>query len=117
METDTLRTWGVKNLPDRTIKTITESAKKEGLTIAQWLERRVEEWVGGGSPVRLNPVLPSADYIQALAALNRSIVELASAPDTPLVRTARISTRGLLLADRRRIPAPSLQPTASATPG
>jgi hypothetical protein len=112
METDTLRTWGVKNVPDRIIKTITDSAKKEGLTIAQWLERRIEEWVEGGSPVRLNPVLPRADYIQAIAALNHSIAELSRAPDTPLVKTAAISSRRLLLADRRRnlIAAPSSQP-------
>jgi hypothetical protein len=112
METDTLRTWGVKNLPDRIIKTMNDAARKEGLTVAQWLERRVDEWLDAGSPVRLNPVQPSADYIHAIAALNRSIVELASAPDIACVKTARISARALILADRPRLAAPPKAPAA-----
>jgi hypothetical protein len=106
VETDTLQAWGVKNVPKRIIEAINGAARREDLTVAQWLERRVDEWLEAGSPVRVNPVQPSADYIQALAALNRSIVELAQAPDTTLVKTARISTRALLLADRKRLPSP-----------
>jgi hypothetical protein len=37
-------TWGVKNMPVRIIKKIRREAQIEGVTIAEWLERRVLDW-------------------------------------------------------------------------
>jgi hypothetical protein len=47
---DTIRPWTIKSLPTRTQGMILAAAKREGLTVGQWLERRVDEWANQGSP-------------------------------------------------------------------
>jgi hypothetical protein len=38
-------------VPTATRDAVTKAARREGLTVGQWLERRVNEWEGAGSPV------------------------------------------------------------------
>jgi hypothetical protein len=46
--TDDQQNLAIKGVPPGTRKAITDAAKQEGLTIAEWLERRVAEWEAAG---------------------------------------------------------------------
>jgi hypothetical protein len=71
METDTLQTWGIKNMPKSLIEAIGSAARREDLTVAQWLERCVRAWLENGSPTELTPVKPTQDDLHRLAELAR----------------------------------------------
>ena len=43
--------WTVASVPTKTRRTAVLLARREGLTVGQWLERRVAEWEAKGSPV------------------------------------------------------------------
>ena len=55
---DSMAPWTIKAISVATRETVTKAARREGLTVGQWLERRVAEWEGQGSPVRLAPSPP-----------------------------------------------------------
>jgi hypothetical protein len=44
---DTIGPWTIKAVPTETRNRVTVAARKEGLTVGQWLERRVNEWLEG----------------------------------------------------------------------
>jgi hypothetical protein len=95
MALDLMQPWTIKAVPIRTRDAVTKAARQEGLTVGQWLERRVDEWLAAGSPV------PVASYSVAdLVGLANAAAALAAAPDAPVVRTARIALRHALLAQR-----------------
>ena len=67
---DTIRPWTIKSLPTRTQGMILAAAKREGLTVGQWLERRVDEWANQGSPEpRGSLVSDLAELIRAFGTL------------------------------------------------
>lgn len=47
---DLMKPWTIKSLSTRTQSAITSAARRENLTVGQWLEKRVYEWEGAGSP-------------------------------------------------------------------
>lgn len=105
---DAVAPWTIKSVPTRTRLAATEAARKEGLTVGQWLERRVDEWLSDGSPVRLGagPGVSSAHSLADLAQAMDSARSLANAAGVrvppalakealALVRQATRAARGL----------------------
>ncbi len=50
---DLMKPWTIKSAPNATREAVTEAARKAGLTVGQWLEKRVTEWTDAGSPERV----------------------------------------------------------------
>jgi hypothetical protein len=101
---DTMAPWTIKALPTRTRETITTAARREGLTVGQWLERRVAEWEGQGSPMpvaapashSLGDLAQAMHAVQAVAGAAGVAVPEAFARDALLtVRRAMREARGL----------------------
>lgn len=57
---DTVGPWTIKAVATKTRDAVTNAARREGLTVGQWLERRVVEWEGAGSPVTVSAPKPGA---------------------------------------------------------
>jgi hypothetical protein len=110
---DAIGPWTIKAVAKATRDAVTLAARKEGLTVGQWLERRVKEWTEDGGPVRVShsqpasgqelalvspPSSPGADRSE-LGALVRMAREL-SPPDkdTEVMRVARAAVRDRLRA-------------------
>jgi hypothetical protein len=51
---DAMEPWTIKSCARRTRLKVVRLAQVEGLTVGQWLERRVDEWEADGSPVPTN---------------------------------------------------------------
>lgn len=71
---DAAAPWTIKSIPAEDKDFIIASARKEGLTVGQWISKRCKEWRADGSPVVVSPsAAPSmpdmAALIQALPAL------------------------------------------------
>jgi hypothetical protein len=108
-DTDILGPWTIKGVGQRMRETITTEARKSGLTVAQWLEKRLQEWVDDGMPERVSPGQPGSALVierrppdvHELAELVRLAGVLsAKETDTPLLREARGAVRARLRAFR-----------------
>ena len=96
--------------PKATRDAVTVAARREGLTVGQWLERRVAEWEGQGSPVPVSSGTPVnlGDLAAAIEAA-RNLAHEANVPIPPqlakdglgLVRLAIRQAKGL--PPRRRL--------------
>src|SRR4051794_39228400 len=53
--TDTVAPWTIKSVSTATREAVIVAARKEGLTVGQWLEKRVGEWLEDGGPVVVGP--------------------------------------------------------------
>jgi hypothetical protein len=96
---DAMAPWTIKSFPTATRNKITLFARKEGLTVGQWVERRVEEWEEMGQPTRVDPGLqPGQPDLMELVTAAR---ELASGPDDALLKLARSAVREQLQGLRR----------------
>ena len=56
---DQMAPWTIKSVSKTTRDVITLSARKEGRTVGQWLDKRVGEWVEDGRPVHVEPTSPN----------------------------------------------------------
>ncbi len=111
MPVDLMKPWTVKSLPTRVIEGIAAAARRENLTVGQWVERRFDEWETQGSPERSeSPPLDLVAVMHAAAAL---------AAVTKLPREVR-SLIAELARDARRSPGltplSAPQPSAQALP-
>ena len=81
---DTVGPWTIKAVAKATRDTVTNAARREGLTVGQWLERHVAEWEGAGSPMQVaSPqAVNLADLAQAMEAA-RALAADASVPIPP----------------------------------
>jgi len=112
---DTAGPWTIKVISTATRNTVTAAARREGLTVGQWLERRVTEWEGQGSPMPVSspPPVNLGELAQAMEAA-RALAGDAKVPVPPqlakdglnMVRLAIRQARGL--PRRRGPPAPTL---------
>lgn len=102
-EIDTVGPWTIKTIGNRVRKRIIDAAHKEGLSVGQWLERRANEWLDDGGPVRVSPgqttpVSPVPMAEQAL--MLREVRESAQAagipvPKAPVRQAAALLTQSL----------------------
>jgi len=101
---DTIAPWTIKAVAKATRDAVTNAARREGLTVGQWLERRVAEWEGAGSPVPVSGPGPVnlGELAQAMEAA-RALASDAKVPVPPqlardglhMVRLAIRQARGL----------------------
>jgi hypothetical protein len=78
---DTRAPWTVKAISTRTRNAMIAAARGKGITVAQWVERRVAEWEDAGSPVpALRPTKPAGQAsLGDLVDLIREVRALADA--------------------------------------
>lgn len=114
---DTAAPWTIKSVSVATREAVTKAARRENLTVGQWLERRVAEWEGEGSPVPVSSAAPAgpAPNLGELAQAwqgARALAEAAGVPVPPhiarnalaAVQQATRQVRGLALPAPRRKP-------------
>jgi hypothetical protein len=101
---DAVAPWTIKAVPTETRNKVIVAARKEGLTVGQWLERRVNEWIEDGGPVRVNgadmvPVSRRHPESETRADMSdlKDLVQLARdlspSPDDSLLRLAKTTVR------------------------
>jgi hypothetical protein len=73
---DDMAPWTVKSLPTRTRTMISTAARREGVTVGQWIERRVDDWEAEGGPVRV--ALPEQPAAPAPTGSEPSLTEMAT---------------------------------------
>lgn len=66
---DTVAPWTIKSVGTATRLAVTEAARKEGITVGQWLDKRVAEWLADGAPVHVAGSSPAANPVGPAAAL------------------------------------------------
>lgn len=88
---DLIAPWTIKAVATETRNAVTSAARREGLTVGQWLETRVREWTEAGAPQ--THALPSLD-VADLAHLVQLAQTLDDAPGLP--RDIRTHVLGLL---------------------
>jgi hypothetical protein len=107
---DPTRPWTIKAISIEVRDMAIGAARKEGLTVGQWLEKRVREWCGDsngqpGSALVVHAggqVAPATMVakIEATSQLVRLAIEIAGLPadqkDDPLVKNAKTSIRSAL---------------------
>jgi len=70
---DTAAPWTFESVATRIYEAATKAARREGLTVGQWLERRVAEWEGEGSrPAEPSDVAEAAGSEAAPVTLEHS---------------------------------------------
>jgi hypothetical protein len=110
---DTAQPWTIKSVPTATRDAVTRAARKEGLTVGQWLEKRVAEWEadGGPVPVQAGPPVNLGELAQAMQAA-REFAKEAGVPVPPqlakdslnLIRRTIRQTRPAQPSKRRTTP-------------
>jgi hypothetical protein len=71
--------WTIKSVGTATKEAINKAARQEGVTVGQWLDKRVAEWLAEGSPVHVAPAVVDLAGLAALADSARSMAEAAVA--------------------------------------
>ena len=110
---DTIAPWTIKSFPTALKQMILEAAADERLTVGQWLEKRVEEWLSNGKPVRVDREasrkavvastnrVESAEAAHAAAEMVRLAMQISGMPaeqqEDPLVKTAKITVQRSLV--------------------
>jgi hypothetical protein len=84
---DAMAPWTIKSVSKATRDAVTAAARREGLTVGQWLERRVAEWEGQGSPVSVTPSAPAAASVADLAHLMHAALAVAEKAGVPVPPT------------------------------
>jgi hypothetical protein len=101
---DTMAPMAIKSVSTRVRNGITAAARRENLTVGQWLERRFEEWEQAGSPTPVQPAAsetatpaPSPEMLRALAEFAREAREDARAAKDEVISKAAAARSRLLL--------------------
>ena len=113
---DAIGPWTIKAVSTATRDKVTIAARKEGLTVGQWLERRVNEWLADGEPVRVIPSQPTnggklapvspqvghqADHDELRELVHLAVELSPNDPESSLLRLARSTVRDRLRSLRR----------------
>ena len=85
---DLAQPWTIKSVPNETRAKVIAAARREGLTVGRWLERRVRELAAGSPLVSLGP--PESDLrTDRLERLVRIAREASPGKDSKALRQAR----------------------------
>ena len=108
--TDAMQPWTIKSVSVRTREAVVAAAKRENVTVGQWLEKRVAEWEADGSPVPVptsSGPLPNLGDLAAVMQAARALADAAGVPVPP--HLARDALAAVKLATRqvRGLPAPA----------
>jgi len=109
---DAMAPWTIKAVAGRTRLKVIAAARREGVTVGQWLEKRVEEWEADGAPLPLSAApaaaVPAglgdlAGFIQA----TRALAETAGVAVPPQLARDAITTARKAMRMARGLPAAS----------
>ena len=105
---DTAAPWTIKSVSVATREAVTAAARREGLTVGQWLEKRVAEWEGEGRPVPVpgGPPPNLGDLAQAMQAA-RALAEAAGVPVPPHVARDAFAVLKVATRQVRGLPPPA----------
>jgi hypothetical protein len=80
---DTAAPWTIKSVATATRDAVNKAAKQEGVTVGQWLDKRVAEWLADGSPVHVAADPAALASLATLADASRAMAESAGIKPTP----------------------------------
>ena len=112
---DATAPWTIKSIGVATREAVTRAARREGLTVGQWLERRVAEWEADGSPVAIaGPAMastaPQGPSMGELADMTQAALAAAAAAGVAVpptfARDAMLTARRAMRAVRSGSPQP-----------
>ena len=115
--------WTIKAVSTATREAVTKAARREGMTVGQWLEKRVAEWEADGSPVHVGPI--ASDLVSNLDKLASTLSGMGAAglpiPKGHVARVTGALLREAGLSVRRpdaapelaRLPAPDEAPSTA----
>jgi hypothetical protein len=113
---DTVSPWTIKAVAKNTRELVTNAARREGLTVGQWLERRVAEWEAAGSPVPVKTDTPPSEPARMHAAsellgnMGRAGVPVQKGVAALVNRLAKRELQEVLGAKPRKPPTAALPP-------
>lgn len=84
---DAMGPWTIKSIPTRTRNKVNAAARRENLTVGQWIEKRVDDWEADGAPVRTPAAPAPAGNLTEIADMLRATTEAAQAAGIPLPKT------------------------------
>jgi hypothetical protein len=92
---DLIKPWSIKAVATRTQNLVTAAARRENLTVGQWLEKRVDEWETSGSPEPRG--VPSLTDLAALITAAGAMAQHAKLPGEvrSLINQCARAARGL----------------------
>ena len=104
---DPVKPWTIKAVSTEVRDLAIVAARKEGVTVGQWLEKRIREWCSEVSPGLPGSALAvtagrpgTADRFEAAERMAKLALEMANAsPEArqdPLVKAARTTVKSLL---------------------
>jgi hypothetical protein len=99
---DAMAPWTIKSVSVRTRNIVSTAARKEGLTVGQWLEKRVDEWEADGSPVHAPSPSPVGNLTE-MADLLRATTEASAAAGIPLPKSVARQSAAILDGVQRSI--------------
>jgi hypothetical protein len=108
---DAIEPWTIKACARRTRLKVVRLAQIEGVTVGQWLEKRVDEWEADGSPVAVPHVngvansvnAPLPELMHGIAAMMHGAAAMAAV--TPLPTAVRRMISDCAKAAVPRLPA------------
>ena len=88
---------------------VTNAARREGLTVGQWLERRVTEWEGAGSPMPVSsPAAPvNLGELAQLIEATRALSVEAVVPVPPSIAKDALGMVRLAIRQAKGLPPPA----------
>lgn len=105
---DLMKPWTIKSIPTRVIEGINAAARRDNLTVGQWVEKRYNEWEGAGSPQPSGNVLADLNALMHAAAALATVAKLPREVRTLIGDYAR-SARGLPSQKHSQARLPGLQ--------
>jgi hypothetical protein len=99
---DAMAPWTIKSVSTATRNKVNAAARREGLTVGQWLEKRVEEWERDGSPVSAPAPAPIGNLTE-IADMLRATTEAAQAAGISLPKSAARQSFAILDAVQRSV--------------
>ena len=103
---DSVGPWTIKAVAKATRDAVTNAARREGLTVGQWLERRVAEWEDAGSPVaRPQPTVNLGELAQVMEAA-RALAGDATVTVPPQLAKDALSMVRLAIRQAKGLPPP-----------
>ena len=112
---DAVAPWTIKSIRTATRHAINDAARKEGLTVGQWLDRRVADWLADGAPVAVPAPALTATLGDLAAAMNAAR-ELAGVAGVPVPKRLARDALRLVGAAIRPAAAPRARLIGTPTP-
>jgi hypothetical protein len=81
---DDMAPWTIKSVSTRVRTGISLAARREGVTVGRWVEKRYDDWEADGSPVQAPAASAPSGGLAEIADMLRAATEAAQAAGIPL---------------------------------